>query len=135
MRMYVSKAISIACLWALYQTVSATEQIPPAKVAFFGSGFTVQAPAGASQLELRVADPQRRSVFEQRTNGTDIHWSLQGTEQDGEYRYEAVVVMEVHGQMKQRNAAGGFELQGGVLMGPPDPVAIESRLRVLEDQN
>ncbi len=135
MRPSIYKIIAIVLLWVMCQSASASDQIPPAKVVFFGSGFTVQAPAGASQLELRIVDPNRYPVYSQSSDGGDIHWAMSGAEINGEYRYEAVVVMEIQGQMKQRNAGGGFDLQGGMLIGPPDPVAIESRLRVLEDQN
>ncbi len=112
----------------------ATDQLPEAQVSFFGSGFTVQAPAGASQVELRVADPQRNEVYRQTTDGGDITWAMSGAEQSGEYRYEAVVVMEVNGQLKQRNSAGGFEVQGGMLIGPPDTAELEARIKALESR-
>ena len=135
MRTSIITALTATFLWVFNQSVFAMDPAPPAEVAFFGSGLTVQAPAGATQLELRVVDPQRQEVFEQRTNGEDIHWTLQGTEGDGEYRFEAVSVVSMDGELKQRNTGGGFEVQGGVLIGPPDAAEIEARLSELSKED
>lgn len=102
-------------------------KIEPPTVHFEGQGFRVQAPAGATLLEVRLRGPQRTLILEKRTAGAPISWTLDGGDGDGDYRYEAVVVTEIDGKPRQRNASGGFEVQGGLLIAPPTPAGSDGR--------
>jgi len=126
MRKFIMSAITAICLLLLAHPLLAMDQPEPIQVTFNYSGFEVQGSSGASQLELRVVDPQRRLLYENRTKGSAISWNLSGNEIDGEYRYEAVTVQKVDGQLKQYNQAGGFEIRTGQLVAPPEPAVIES---------
>ena len=97
----------------------------PATVQLHDQGFRVEAPSGASMLEVRLMGPQRTVLFESRTTGGPIDWTLSGGEGDGDYRYEAVVVMDIGGVPQQRNRPGGFEVKGGRVM-VPAPVTTEA---------
>ena len=102
----------------------------PATVMFDAQGFTVDAPSGASMLEVRLMGPERTLLFEAQTGGESIDWQLSGTEADGEYRYEAVVVMEIDGKAHQTNLPGGFEVEAGSIVPPPLPVNADDLIAI-----
>ena len=105
-----------------FSAYAAQPEPEPATVWFDSQGFNVEAPAGASMLEVRLMGPARTLLFEARSTGEPINWQLNGNEVDGEYRYEAVVVMDIDGVPRQRNLPGGFEVEKGVVVPPPVPV-------------
>jgi len=115
----ISIVMALTCSMA-----NAATEVEPATISFNGGGFYASAPSGATQLEVRVADPARNVVFEKRTEGESITWTLSGNEGDGEYRYEAVVVKKIGGKFKQNTTAGGFEVQGGLVIPPPEPTSL-----------
>lgn len=123
---------SISVFLVLTASLSAQAVEPePATILFHDQGFTVEAPAGASLLEVRLMDPARTLLLDRRTARGPIAWTLSGSEADGEYRYEAVVVMNIDGKARQRTLPGGFEVKGGLVIAPPRPatgVPIQDRL-------
>ena len=124
MKQSIQSLISGLTLLAMSFSTYAAEP-EPATVWFDTQGFNVEAPPGSSMLEVRLMGPERTLLFEARSDGEPIHWQLNGNEADGEYRYEAVVVMEIDGKPRQRNLPGGFEVQKGAVVPPPLPVNID----------
>ena len=123
MQAYTQILVNSAVLLLAGTTLAQAAGPEPATVTFQGQGFTVKAPAGASLLELRVADPDRELIFAERTPGDPITWYLGGTPVEGEYRYEAVTVTKTDGKPRQAIKAGGFTVEGGVLVAPSSMVA------------
>ena len=121
MKLFIQSIFNSLFIMVISFSAYATEP-EPATVWFDTQGFNVQAPPGASMLEVRLMGPERTLLFEARSDGEPIHWQLNGNEADGEYRYEAVVVMEIDGKPRQRNLPGGFEVQNGAVVPPPLPI-------------
>jgi hypothetical protein len=96
-----------------------------AQLSFHDQGFSVEAPLEATQLELRLMGPARTVLFEQRSAGESIDWSLNGNQSDGDYRYEAIVVIDHNGTPQQHNHPGGFIVQDGRLVIPAEPASID----------
>ncbi len=91
----------------------------PATLWFDEQGFTVEAPARAAMLELRMMGPERTLIFSELSKGKPIDWQISDAEIDGEYRYETVVVViDIDGVQRQRNHSGGFEVKDGSLIVP-----------------
>ena len=121
MKRSIQSLISGLTLLAMSLPTCATEP-EPATVWFDAQGFSVDAPPGASMLEVRLMGPERTLIFESRTKGESIEWQISDDKIDGEYRYEAVVVMDIDGVPRQRNLPGGFEVEKGIVVPPPVPV-------------
>ena len=127
---------SVFMILATSLSVQAAEP-EPATMSFNQTGFTVSAPAGAALLEVRLMGPARTLLLDARTAGEPIAWTLSGNEADGEYRYEAVVVMDIEGKARQRTLPGGFEVKGGLVIAPPRPATgtlMQNRLDQLSNR-
>ncbi len=70
----------------------------PATLWFDDHGFT-----GTAMLEVRLMGPERTLIFSELSKGQPIDWQISDAEIDGDYRYEAVVVMNVDGKAQQSN--------------------------------
>ncbi len=134
MKHYIQTMINSLFILTISLPVSANEPTP-ATLWFDDHGFTVTAPAGTAMLEVRLMGPERSLIFSELSEGQPIDWQISDAEIDGDYRYEAVVVINVDGKAQQSNWPGGFEVIDGRVIAPPQPVATEADIESLLDDH